>query len=592
MYRIFVVFLSLLLLPTVSQSTPYYKLFVKIQGLTPMATPLVGISLSIKAAEKEKKINEDRIESLHQIAPTEITTTLEALGYYHSNIQSELNQTPEGFFASYYVTMGRPTLIRKVTVKITGEGARAPELKRLADSPPLQSGMQLTHNSYETYKQALLGKALQLGFLDAVFSQNEIQINPDQYGAEIILVLNSGRQYTFGEVNFQKNPYPDAYLRRYIPFTPGEPYTTHKILTFQKALMDTDLFRYARIDPALNESQDNCVPLNVRLKPKPKNRYTGSIGYGTDSKARAMFWWEHRRESYPGHRINGEIRASQRKNYGNLRYTIPGRNPATDRSVFAFRVIEEKFPDGKYSLRQDLSANQMKKIGKFERLVGLHYLINERYREIPIEPKKNAHFVIPNIGLSFTDILKKSPSEEGFRMSATCRGALGKLFSTTSFAQADIRGKWVYSLGPSTRILMRGEFGTTATPRFNKIPISLRYFTGGDQTVRGYGYKSLGPQRFYPFGNKILEVVVGGRYMAVGSLELEQKVYKQFSGAVFFDIGQAMDSWRTSFGRSVGVGVRYATPLGPLRIDVAQPLRVYTQRKARPRIHLTFGMDL
>lgn len=585
-------FLTLLLISPPTYSGRYTKLQVQILGLPQSLSTLVEVSLSIKQAEKEKKINAERIESLHQLAPSEITTTLEALGYYHSQIEVSLTPMQDGFLASYQIDVGRPTFINSVVVKITGEGRGQPELKALVQNPPIRRGMQLTHHEYERYKQAILSKALQLGYLDTVFHENEIQINRNQYSANIILVLETGKQYYFGEVNFQKTAYPDHYLERYIPFAYGSPYTTTEILAFQKRLMDTDLFRHVRIMPLPDETKNNIIPLNVRLKAKPKNKYSGSVGYGTDSGYRSTLWYEHRRQDLPGHRINAEVRGAKWNNYGNLRYTIPGENPTTDRTVFAFRVIEEKFRDGKYSLRQDISATQIKRIERWERLLGLHYLINERYKEIPIEPKRNAHFVIPNFGFSFSTVQKKCPIQEGFRLSFSGRGALKPLFSTTSFAQTDIRAKWILSFGLESRVLLRTEIGATATPNFKKIPLSLRYFTGGDQTVRGYGYKSLGPRRFYYVDGQQQEVVIGGQYLACGSIEFERKVWKQFSGAVFFDIGQSMNKLRTSFARSVGVGIRYATPLGPLRIDVAQPLKVYTQRKARPRLHLTFGMDL
>lgn len=587
---IFPLSFSLCCLPMLSwAASSYSTLSVKVTGLTAMAETLVLVGLSIKTAETEKKLNADRIESLHQSAPGEITTTLEALGYYNSKIYPQLNESNGHFTAQYDIEMGPPTVVEHVTVRLLGDGKWMPELDYLANHPDLVPGVQLMHSDYERYKQLLLSRALQLGFLDAVFKENEIRVDRDTHRAQISLILDTGKRYRFGEITFQKTIYPECYVARYVPFCPGDPYTTSDILALQKALVDTDLFRYVRIDPLMSEAKNYAVPLSVHIKPKPKNKYYGSLGYGTDSGLRGILWWEHRRQSRPGHRINVEAQASKWKNLANIRYTIPGERPATDRMVFALRATEEKFRDAKYSLREDVSAVQIKKIAKFERMLGLHYLILERYRELPGFPKKNAHYFIPSFGVVYTDITQKSPSQEGFRLSFSIRGALRPLVSTTSFLQSELRGKWVYGINCDTRLITRMELGALATHNRDKISLSLRYFTGGDQTVRGYGYKSLGPRKTDAFGNQI---VVGGQYLAVGSVELERKIYKEFSGAVFYDVGQAMNKLRTRFGRGVGVGVRYKTPLGPLRVDLAQALTPITKKKKSYRIHLTFGMDI
>lgn len=582
-------FANILFIPTTANASSYCKLQVEVEGLSPVATPLVFMSLSIKEAEKETKINAERIMGLDQIAVSEITAVLESLGYYHSKVDSKLTETEDGYFAHYRVEMGRPTIINKVIVKILGECTDNPALMNLVNFPPIRSGMQLTHNGYESYKQMLIGKALQQGYLDAVFEENEIRVNRVNYTGDIVLILDTGKRYSFGSIYFQENPYPAHYLERYIPFRSGAPYTTAEILCFQKTLTETELFQYIRIDPIVSEAKDHAVPLQVRLNAKPRNRYTGSLGYGTDSGPRGTFFWEHRRYNYPGHRINAEVQTSKWKNYGNLRYSIPGLRPMTDRTVFGFNTTEEKFRDAKYSLRESINVVRIRRIKKIEQMIGLHYLISERYRELPGFPKRNAHYLIPNVGLVYTDVEKKSPLQEGLKLSLSLRGAAKCLISTTNFAQAELRGKWIYAFNDKARILTRTEFGAIGTHERKKIALSLRYFTGGDQTVRGYGYKSLGPRKTDAYGNQI---VVGGQYLAVGSIELEHKVYKQFSAAVFYDVGQAMDKWRTRFARSVGLGVRYQTPLGLLRIDVAQGLTPITMLKMKPRFHLTFGTDI
>lgn len=558
---------------------------VEIMGLPKSLESSVLSNLSIKAAEQENKLNPDRIESLHQLAPQEITATLEALGYYQSRVIAEINHHENKYQVKYRIALGVATLINSVKVQVKGEGQNHPKIQAWVNHPPLIKGQIVKQSEYENYKQTLLSQALQFGFLDVCFEKNEIRIDARKNQANIILILDTGKQYRMGEVTFKEPPYPTAYLEKYISFNSGAPYTTENIAAFQKNLTETDLFRYVRIDSSIDESCNYVVPLNVRLKPRPRNRYFGSLGFGTDTGMRGMLGFERRRQSYPGHRINTSVRGSKYFNEINMRYTIPGYHPATDRLVFGLKVTDEKQRDKKYSKRGNLSATQIKKFGEVERILDLNFL-SETYLTLPGNPKQSSHFLMPSIGAVWTHVTETEPNQIGFRLSTTLRGGVGMFASSTSFIQGDCRFKWVAPLGDSARFIFRTQVGATATRNFNEIPLSLRYFAGGDHTVRGYGYKSLGPYRRDPYGNY---VNVGGRYLFVNSMEIEKTVYKDFALATFVDSGNAMNSWKVKMATSAGLGLRYKTPIGTLRLDVAQPLQEHHQK---PRVHITFGMDL
>ena len=163
---------------------------------------------------------------------------------------------------------------------------------------------------------------------------------------------------------------------------------------------------------------------------------------------------------------------------------------------------------------------------------------------------------------------------------------MGLLLSSTNILQWEFKAKSVHLLGDNSRLLLRADVGGTISETFEDIPLSMRFFAGGDNTVRGYAYRSLGPTQTDPAGN---EVVVGGRYLMVYSAEAETRIYDKLFGAVFMDAGNAMNTWKSPLFLSAGVGIRYATPIGLLRIDIAKPIR---EGKNPLRLHLTFGTDL
>ena len=583
----FIILLLCLLLPTMSwaSNNEIKTLVIEISGLNPEETIIIGSNLTIKKAEKEKNPSKDRIIAFHELASKEIKTCLETLGYYHPKIEAKLIRTNTGYLAHYDILSGPPVIVNSLTLKIMGQGGEDPKLNDIITHSPILIGTTLRHNQYETYKHALMSTALQLGYLDAVYETNEIRLDTQKNLADIYLILDTGKQFSFGEISYKAPPFPTEYLDRYIPFCKGSPYSTEQLTAYQKALTDSDLFSKVRIDPELNETKGFEVPLKVRLKRKPRNKYLGSVGFGTNTGLRGQVGWEHSRTHYPGHRIITNAKASKRINQLNAQYIIPGRRPSTDRLAFGTQITQELPSDHKYSLRQETGVTQLQKWGHLEQILGLHFR-SEVYKQLPTSPKQSAHFIMPSIGYTWSSIRKKTLLQNGTRASCNLRGALKPIFSTSNFIQADAHLKTIIPIGSLTRIIARTELGATATSNVNDIPLSLRFFTGGDHSVRGYGFQSLGPTEVDGNGNVI---TVGGRFLFVGSLEVEQKIYKNIAGAIFVDTGNAFNKWGTSLATGAGFGARYETPLGPLRVDIAWPLR---KGSHKPRVHINFGMDL
>jgi translocation and assembly module TamA len=563
------------------------KISVEVLGLPKEEQEIVLSNLSIKKSEQDKNLTADQILSLYQISIEEISTILESIGYYHAKITQNITcKTDENtYLATYKINLGSPVHLTNIHLTLRGDGKDQTALQAMIQEPSLKKGKILKHHKYEAFKQNLLGTALQLGYLDARFTTNKILVDTVRNQAEVMLMLDTGKRYVFGNIHFISAPYPTEYLKRFIPFSSGVFYTTDRLLALQKNLMDTDLFTKVKLNPDLNEAQNYTVPVNIVLTPKPSNKYTTSLGFGTDSGPRGMVGWEHRRKSHPGHRININFRSSQRLNQANAQYTILGKNPTTDRIAFGTKITEEKPVDKKYSLQNESGITHIQQRGHFEQILGLHYL-SVAFRKLPTDPKNHSHFLLPSMGYAWSSIKKETLLQQGVRISINLQGGLKSVLSTTNMFQAVTRFKWIFPVTDVSRMILRGNLGTLATRQFNKIPWNLRFFTGGDHTVRGFGYNSIGPKEKDLNGNLI---VVGGRHLVVGSAEFERKIYKNFGAAIFVDTGNAMNKWGEKMKTGAGFGVRYETPLGPLRLDIARSMM---RGKQKPRIHLTFGMNL
>ena len=322
---------------------------VNITGLNEKLSESVSADLHIQHAVSEPKLTAVRIHNLYDLAESQISATLQAKGYYHSKITSELTKidgsTPDQdkWLADYTIEVGKPTTISSIELNVDGPGKDNPRIKPFLILKKLRRGNILTHEDYEDTKEQLLSDFNSLGYLKATFTEHAIEVDKTEYAAKIKFSIDTGIIYMFGKVTFVDKLYSDELLNRYIPFKTGQPYETPKLIEFQQNLEKADLFSKIRFDPTVNldDPLDNTVPIEVRLTPKPRNRYTGSVGYGTDTGPRASVGWLHRRTQTAGHKILTNITASQIRRAGKINYIIPGKRAATDRYILGLIVQED-----------------------------------------------------------------------------------------------------------------------------------------------------------------------------------------------------------------------------------------------------------
>jgi translocation and assembly module TamA len=156
------------------------------------------------------------------------------------------------------------------------------------------------------------------------------------------------------------------------------------------------------------------------------------------------------------------------------------------------------------------------------------------------------------------------------------------LGSDTDLLQTRLQGKFVRPLGQNQRLLLRGDLGLSYVSDFDALPATLRFFAGGDQSVRGYAYNSLGPE-------DASGEVIGGRHLVVGSIEYERRIKEKWGAAVFYDVGNALNSLGDPLRYSVGIGARWRSPVGPVRVDLGIPI---TEAEDAVRLHISLGPDL
>ncbi len=528
--------------------------------------------LTLEIGQKLPLSESTLLQAYHQ-APQIIRRGIEPFGYFHAEIipQQLKQQDPEHWRAIYQVKLGSPTKVSCLNIQIVGKGRELAPFHKALHQLPLKVGQTFNMQRYDNVKDQLLAIASEQGFLQAQLIQHQVIVDKSKNTCQINLVLDTGEQFYFGPTDFQGSTYSTAFLKRYLTFRQGERYLPQDLLDLQQNLTNSVYFKNVTIYPEDSNLTTSEVPITIKLQERKPKHYTLGVGYGTDTGFRGVagFDWYHITKD--GHYFKSYAQLAQLESSLEARYIIPGKNPATDQ-YYMGATIEQQDINRNQGDTQKLSIGNMDRYRDWQRTFSVgyqfdHYSINDA-------PFEQTHNLIPKLILQRNQVDDMVFPRKGYSLSLSTLGAAKALASSSSFVQGALDNQWIFSPGKYSRLLLRGNLGITATDNINLVPLSLQFFAGGAQSIRGYNYEELGP----------------GRYLLVGSIEYQHQMRGKWWGAVFFDAGNAINSFmdpKDSFvgavpsssvnldqilKTSTGFGVVYASPVGPIEITVAKPL--------------------
>ncbi len=550
---------------------------VRVEGIDGALYDNVMQRLTLEAERSHPLLEEHRLRRLHQRAEAEIREALRPFGYYRPEVMAELMERDGGWLARYHIMPGSPVRVRELVLELEGPAAQDEAFLAWRAAFPLQVGGVLQHAPYERAKRDLLQLARDRGYFEARLVQQALEVRLADTSARVVLHLASGPRHVFGPVRFDEVALNEELLRRYLTFAPGEPYDAERLFELQRALADSDYFEFIEVRAEPETVAAGQVPVEVRLRLKPPTRYTFGLGYGTDTGPRVSLGLERRRVNRDGHRIGVETTFSEIQSGVRAVYRIPLDRPATDFLSFSSGWERE---DLDTSTRETLTvgAGLTLMLARWQRTLALT-VQNERYTVA--DQRDTTTLVLPSAGWQRVEADDRLFPTQGWRLGVELRGASETLGSDASLLQGVLRAKAVLPLAGG-RFITRADLGASQTPHFERIPASLRFFAGGDNSIRGYAYKSLGP-------TNAEGEVLGGRHLLVLSGEYEYYFGPRFGAAVFYDAGNAFDDDDFEVMKGAGAGLRWRLPFGALRLDVASPVH---EAKPEWRLHLTVGPDL
>lgn len=568
--------------------SPLPQVTVEISGLSSELEQNVRLQLSLPGLKPTDQTTETKIRRLHQRAESEIQQALKPFGHYAPVIQTDLKQQDHHWIARYTIAAGPVVKIRACELALTGPGAQDPLLTPLVAKFPLKAGDELRHSGYEAAKKDWLSTMRNLGYLEAHFTTHRLRVDVAAQQADIILQADTGPRYLIKSIRFEQDFLDDGLLQRYLPQQPPFPYSTQALLAIHSALSNSHYFDWVDIqaEPATADA-DHGIPAVVKLRANAAHYFAAGVGYGTDTGARLSSEWQWRHLNRQGHELATTLNISQLRADMTAAYTIPRERPQQEKWRFSLALQEEYGTDIPSSALK-LVANR---INVFQWGASPRPWIQTLYTNYLWESfeiggqTEESTFILIGGQYEARDANDALYPTRGWLLSFSLQGAAEALLSSTSLIQGKLTGKYIMPLGDNSRIKMRGDLGTTWVDDFARLPKSLRYFAGGDNSVRGYGYESLGPQNEQG-------QVIGGKHLMTGSLEYDYRFKPKWAAAVFYDMGMALNTtanWGDQLFSGVGTGIRWFSPVGPIRADIAFPL---DESPDTWRLHVTIGADL
>ena len=509
----------------------------------------------------------------------QVAEALNAYGYYAPMVSTELGVGEECWLAEIAVVPGEPVLLREVDIRIETPADNPLLFQPVASSHMLVPGAALSYAEYDGVKRQLLDIASGRGYAEAVFTESRIDVYPEERAADLRLHFEPGPRYALGEVTVNQSGLTPDFVASFHELESGVPFDNRLLTTTFVDLNNSGYFSSVDVRALEADPVTRTIPVRIDLTPAPRRLVSYGFGYSTDTGPRFRFARTIRRFNENGHQLMIDALFSPVVSEFSSTYRMPVGDPRFDWLNFNLGVKREETDT---SLGRSIEASVRRVVTRpndWARTQSVSYIVEDF--EVASQTGR-PHLLIP--GVSWTRIRGDDairPSA-GSKLAFELRAADEDFLSDTSFLQATAQVKWVRTVTRRGRVLLRGSAGYTVDDVFEELPPSIRFFAGGDNSVRGFDFETLGPV-------DANGEVVGGNRLIELSAEYERDIKPKWSLAVFADGGNAFDESGLDMRTGAGIGARWRSPVGPVRIDVAWPVN---DPGHGPRLHISLGPDL
>jgi len=573
----FFIFLCLSIIMVSSVSGQISELArIRIEGVNEELAANIRNHLAISAESCDTPLS--RLNRLAPQVRTNIRNAANALGYYRSTFELSFSELEECWLLTVEMLPREQILVDNVSVHISASEEEQALFQEFVDELPDMEQGPLHHGEYEEIKSTLSARAIENGYFSARFLRSEVLVDMSTYMAEILIDFEPGPRFSFGEINIEPVPgFSQIFINSLVILEAGEPYSSDRLLEQRTNFDESRYFNLINVSPQLSRVNQGAVPINITLAPRARNAWSTGVGFTTDTGPRFRAAYENRYINTRGHHIDSDLGLSPVRSQVNMAYIIPLNDPVRETLSFGTGFVTENaetYDSDRFKL--EVAYRRQSSSGWLE-TYSIDYLQDNYTVDLQ---QDNVTLTMPGYSLSKTAADDLIFPSRGWKLFGQIRGASDSIISDTTFLQVYGSGKGIISFGPG-RLISKFEIGSTWIDVVEDLPASVRFFTGGDQKLRGYQYNSLGPL------NENNEVV-GGTHLLTGSLEYDFPIKNNWRSAFFVDGGNAFSDSEFDWKQSVGVGLRWLSPIGPIRLDLAHAM----SDEGGFRFHITMGPDL
>jgi len=513
-------------------------------------------------------------------AVPEVRQTLNAEGWFSPRVETSVEPAGGGWVVHIKVDPGEPTRVTAVELHFAGAVTRSgPEgearMKAAREAWSLPVGSRFRQADWAAAKARALAALSALRYAGASIAASEARIDPASRSAVLSVSFDSGPPFYIGPIEVSGTRRVDPQVaKNFSTVRRGDPWSRERIALYERRLVESGYFAGAQIDIDRDPAKAAAAPLRVQVIEGRRQHLNAGIGYSTDAGVRGNLGYRNgnvRIASQPW-RWRSNLRADSKTQTLEGALDGPPR-PGGSWDTYGFSLersdIENETTLGArvgYAYNWGLERNPSH--------VGLEW--SSETRKIPGLPDDGRYAVY----LSWRKTLRHTDDfldpRRGYLGSIELGSAIPGL-TTEDFQRALATFNLFAPAGPRDDFQFRLQGGYVRAATRQGIPSAYLFRTGGDQTVRGYAYESIGVQEG--------AAIVGGRYLTVASAEYDHWLTPEWGAAAFVDAGNAFDDLsERKLKVGYGIGARWRSPIGPFRIDLA-----YGVATRKFRLHFSAG---
>ena len=523
-------------------------------------------------AERLKRLVDEAVQETREAAATD--------GYFSAQVRAEVDSSAEEWVVHLKVDPGERTRVGDVDIRFTGPavidaGEAQSRMRKVRENWTLRPGQPFRQDDWEAAKRQALREFSGWRYAAAAISASRASVDPANHRASLFVEIASGPPFRFGELRVSGTKrYSDQLIENLAPVKAGETYDREKVTLYTRRLLETGYFASVQAEIDATPALADAAPLRVAVIDAPQHHFESGVSYNTDVGPRLEARYTNQDVLGTWWRFDSSVSLDQKIQSIPLELNTPPRPGG----VWNSYVAGWKQQDIQNQITRDFvvgaSQNYGASIAPSSFFVSAH--AEEQRTGGVIADSANAVYFGMRKSFRRTDAVV-SP-RQGYVLSAEVGGAPNAL-ATQPFARVLGNASLFFVLARNDDLLLRAQAGAVRSQERTGIPSAFLFRTGGDQTVRGYAFESIGVPE--------AGAIVGGRRLLVGSIEYTRWIGESWGVAAFFDAGNAWDTGvRTDFATGYGLGARFRTPIGPIRADLA-----YGALNSDWRLHFSVGYN-